>query len=82
MMKPLLICLLVIFLSLTLVKNPYRANSLFQEYSALRNSYSDLPLSGNNNFDTELVRNVILNPRRGKSAGIDGLAAEHILQSP
>ena len=61
--------------------NSSRASSLLQEYSALRNSYSGLPLSDNDIFDTELVSKVISDLKRGKAADIDGLTAEHILHS-
>jgi len=56
--------------------NPVRAESLKAEYLALRDSgYAVLE---EQNFDTELVRNIIFNLQHGKAAGTDGLSAEHL----
>jgi len=56
----------------------HRADDLFAEYSRLRDSYVGLPLCENMTFDIELVSQTILELKRGKAAGIDGLSAEHL----
>jgi len=51
------------------------------EYRRLRENYLGLALPDtiDVDFDTELVSNVILAPKRGKAPDIDGLTSEHIL---
>ena len=50
------------------------------EYRRLRDNYFCLALPDTiDDFDTELVSNVILALKRGKAPDIDGLTSEHIL---
>ena len=58
--------------------NPRRAESLKIEYLAARVKYNGYALTDMQNFDTELVSNIILNLKHGKAAGTDGLSAEHL----
>ena len=47
----------------------------------MREAYHGLPIPNNNYFDTESVRRVILDMKRGKAADIDGLIVEHLQYS-
>ena len=58
--------------------NPARAESLKVEYLALRSNYSGYAVLEEQNFDTELVSNIIFKLKHGKAAGTDGLSAEHL----
>jgi len=58
--------------------NPERADSLKAQYLASRVNYSGYALSDEQNVDTELVSNIILNLKCGKAAGSDGLSAKHL----
>jgi len=61
--------------------NPERADSLKAEYLASRVNYSGYALSDEQNFDTELVSNIIniiLSFKCRNAAGSDGLSAEHL----
>jgi Reverse transcriptase (RNA-dependent DNA polymerase) len=61
--------------------NEQRANKLHEEYTSMRAGYLGLPLTKEYLFDVELVSNVIQKLKRGKSAGLDGLCAEHLINS-
>ena len=58
--------------------NPKAAESLRADYFASRANYCGYALTNAQNFDTELVSNIILNLKCGKAAGNDGLTAEHL----
>ena len=58
--------------------NEKRAEELRQEYETMRANYHGLPLPELKEFNTELVSQVILDLKRGKAPGLDGLGAEHL----
>jgi len=58
--------------------NPGRAHILKNEYLEMRCNYSGLPLGDIKTLNTEMVSKIILNLKRGKAPGIDGLMAEHL----
>ena len=45
----------------------------------MRANYTGFPLPCDNDFDTEIVSQVILDLKRGKAPGLDGLSAEHLM---
>ena len=45
----------------------------------MRKYYCGFPLSGNDQFDTELVSSIIASLSHGKAAGLDGLTSEHLI---
>ena len=61
--------------------NELRAAQLRHEFMQLRENYSGFPSTLNSGFDVEIVSNVIAGLSHGKAAGLDGLTAEHLLNS-
>ncbi len=58
-----------------------RAAELQNEYTNMRADYLGLPFTEHYLFDVELVSNTILQLKRGKAAGPDGICAEHLVHS-
>jgi len=58
--------------------NSKRASELELEYTQMRQNYNGFLLSGDKVIDTELVSKVVMDMKRGKAPGLDGLAVEHI----
>ena len=55
------------------------ADALSREYFNERERYVGHSLSYSDNFDTELIDNIINDLKRGKAAGLDGLCSEHLI---
>jgi len=55
------------------------AQRLKDLYNVARPNYIGAPYTSDLVFDASLVENVVVNMRRGKAAGLDGLSAEHLL---
>ena len=58
--------------------NSKRASELELEYAKMRQSYNGFLVPGDKVIDTELVSKVVMDLKRGKAPGLDGLAVEHI----
>ncbi|MFM2332659.1 MAG: hypothetical protein RIQ74_1491, partial [Pseudomonadota bacterium] len=61
--------------------NSTRAAELLDEFKLKRESYCGSPFKEEYLFDVELVSNVILDLKRGKAEGLDGLTSEHLSNS-
>jgi len=58
--------------------DPHKAESLQNDFTALRANYNGMPLTEAQYFDVELVSKTIVNLKGGKAVDIEGISAEHL----
>jgi hypothetical protein len=69
------------FSKLYVANNKLRADELHTEYVQRRAQYNGFPIIIDTLFDADLVSHVVDDLHRGKAADLDGLSAEHLLNS-
>jgi len=73
--------LLLLFSSVFFCNNPYKDNSIKENYVTTRRRFCGLPLSDDHSIDTELVSNIAWDLTHGKALNINSLSAEHLYYS-